>query len=277
MSLDEFYDAIEQTQVAVPSQPASTSKLRNAISYYDRVTQTMADVEVANWYPLEGYEVLYSYLGTEQNKVGLADILTKSFGDYIVIHGYSTKYTPEINVHIAYVSKTTPLGVRNLIDCVTYTVMDWCDAKYFPVKDVNAFSKYMTEEIEAPNRTHKHKCMLLKTRPFKLADGTMSKPGVPVIWTFQGSYIDPGTKSTTFIYSIDESYTINPLKPGLTLENDVTINKYSITMNEIIEIINDPNNTTIFMFQADELHAFVRKEVNAMFMDLGIELIERLQ
>jgi hypothetical protein len=276
MSLDEFYDAIEKTQLVSQQPPSLKTKLKNLISYYDRETQTMANINIGTQYPLKDHDVLYAYLSTEENKVGLARILTDNFSKYITIHSYSTKYTPEVNVYIVYVSHMTPLGIRKLINHITYTVLDWCDAKYFQVKDINAFSKHMTEEIESPNRTHKHKCMLIKTRSFKLADGSLSNPGIPVTWTFQGSYIDPVNGTNNFIYTIDDAYTVDPQNPGLILENGMVIHKYTITINEIIGLLNDSNSDTLFLFQSDELNDFVRKESIAMFTDIGLKIIERL-
>ena len=279
MSLDEFYDAVEQSQIPnqIHSSNPTTSTLSNAISYYDRATHMLSRIDIGRDYPLTGYTPLFSYLSTEPNKVKFGEILLSSFGKYIKHKKYATKYSPIINVHIQYLDNTTPVGIVNLLNTVVGTIIDWCDARYFPVKDVNAFSKYMTEEIENPTRTHKHKCVLLKTRPFVLPDGNMTTSGIPVIWNFTGSYIDPGSKATTFLYEVDQAYTTDPSRPGLKLSDTVVLNKYTITMSEIIELINAPDSMTLFIFQADELYTFVKKEVNNLFDQIQLDIVEELQ
>lgn len=280
MSLEEFYGAMEttQTQTQVSNTSNSTiSDTSKTFSYWDFDRKAIGDIEVdtPELYT-NGYTLLYGCLSTETTKVEFANILKKSMDKYIKIRHFTTKYSPNLNIVLVYFADNTPVRMKTLICESTKTIIYWCDAKYYQVKDTGGFGKHMTDEMETKKKEFPHKCIMLNTGPFKLEDGTNTAPGFPVVWNFKGGYIDPMTKQTMFMYEVEPAYVQNPSITGITMASGSNISRYTIGMDEIISAIDDKNNQTLFLFHSEQLYTFVKKETLATFYTLQLDILAEM-
>lgn len=272
MSLEELYGVMER-QGEVASPRTTINPYTSMISYYDLAHRKLVDIELDTECKLPYHTPVYACLSTEKTKCQFMDILLENFPKQLKQRVFSTKHSPTIYIHVLYKSSRGAKAMVALAETIIETISNWCDAMYYPVNSVDAFSKYMTEELQRKDKTLPHKCVFLKTCAFRLPSGEMSITGVPVVSTFEGSYVDPITKASSFTYRVDEAYSSSKDQQGLVLADSTTLYRYTTSMNDVISTINDPNSKVLFLFKSEELNKFVRKEIDSLFNDIQISPI----